>query len=399
MRKLADQATYSYVDGSRYWYSTQPSVNRMADERAERYHPEDVFEHIRHRLQAEAKSRGDFAKVQPCPGSFSEVVDEPEAKLVILGPDYPHSAKSTDSPAMQAAAQILDRGGAGRNCGNMLVFVASDKTRLADLDKAARLYMAWESIEKQKEDLDLGKFQKTQVEQKLKSADQAVRARIPETYCWLLTPGQKRPEPGQPLPAVEWTEDRLKGEGGLAERASEKLRDSELLITSMAGTRLRLEIDQVPLWRADHVGVKQLVDDFAKYLYLPRVKNAQWSWMRSRTASAVPHGAWTPSHTRITTMRLPTVIAVSKRGGESPSSWTATAWSSNPMLQRNRWKRMYLLHLRRLHHPVERTRTGHPFPRRLPRSACYAISTAPPKSTRHVFRAMPARSPARWYNT
>jgi hypothetical protein len=43
----------------------------------------------------------------------------------------------------------------------------------------------------------------------------------------------------------------------------------------MAGTILRFEIDKVPLWRGNYVGVKQLVDDFAKYLYLPRVKNAQ----------------------------------------------------------------------------------------------------------------------------
>jgi len=41
---LADQATYLYVDGSRYWYSDAASVNRLAEERAERYHPEDVIE-------------------------------------------------------------------------------------------------------------------------------------------------------------------------------------------------------------------------------------------------------------------------------------------------------------------------------------------------------------------
>ncbi|MBI1792208.1 MAG: ATP-binding protein [Acidobacteria bacterium] len=275
LRKLADQATYLYVDGSRYWYSTQPSVNRLADERAERYHPEDVVEHIRQRLQVEAKSRGDFAKVQPCPASFGEVVDEPEAKLVILGPDYPHSAKSADSPARQAAAEILDRGGAGRNCGNMLVFLATDKSRLADLDKGARSYLAWESIEAEKEALDLTPFQVKQVEQKLKAADLAVRSRIPETYCWLLAPGQQRPEQGQKFPGIEWREIRLQGQEGLAERASKKLINDELLIASMAGTRLRLEIDQIPLWRANHAGVKQLVDDFAKYLYLPRVKNAQ----------------------------------------------------------------------------------------------------------------------------
>ena len=70
---------------------------------------------------------------------------------------------------------------------------------------------------------------------------------------------------------------RLQGQEALAERASKKLKNEELLITSMAGTRLHLEITQIPLWRApgNHVGVKQLVDDFAKYLYLPRVKNAQ----------------------------------------------------------------------------------------------------------------------------
>lgn len=38
---------------------------------------------------------------------------------------------------------------------------------------------------------------------------------------------------------------------------------------------MHLEIEQIPLWRGNHVGVKQIVDDFAKYLYLPRVKNAQ----------------------------------------------------------------------------------------------------------------------------
>ena len=275
LRKLADQATYLYVDGSRYWYATQPSVNRLAEERAERYHPEDVTEEIRRRLAEEAKHRGDFAKVHVAPAGAGEVVDEPEAKLVILSPDSSHSAKTDSSEGRVSAAEILSRGSAGRNCGNMLVFLAADKTRLVDLDKAVRSYMAWQSIEKEKVSLNLTPFQANQVEQRLLSSDQAVKGRIPETYVWLLVPGQKRPEPGQAFPAVEWQEFRLQGQEWLAERASKKLKNDGLLITSMAGTILRFEIDQVPLWRGNHVGVKQLVDDFAKYLYLPRVKNAQ----------------------------------------------------------------------------------------------------------------------------
>ena len=275
LRKLADQATYLYVDGSRYWYATQPSVNRLAEERAERYHPEDVTEEIRRRLAEEAKHRGDFSKVHICPASASDVVDEPEAKLVILSPDYTHSAKLDSSSGRQAAAEILNRGSAGRNCGNMLVFLAADKTRFADLDKAVRSFLAWQSIEKEKVSLNLTPFQANQVEQRLTSSDQAVKGRIPETYVWLLVAGQKRPETGQPFPPVEWQEFRLQGQEWLAERASKKLKNDGLLIVSLAGAVLRFEIDQVPLWRGNHVGVKQLVDDFAKYFYLPRVKNAQ----------------------------------------------------------------------------------------------------------------------------
>jgi len=287
LRKLADQATYIYVDGSRYWYATQPSVNRLAEERAERYHLEDVVEEIRCRLLEEPKHKGDFSKVQVCPMSASEVVDEPEAKLVILSPASSHSAKADSSPARLAAADILNRGSAGRNCGNMLVFLAADRTRLGDLaadgnktprgdlDRAVRSFLAWQSIDHDKVSLNLTPFQVNQVEQRLTSSDQAVKARIPETYVWLLVPGQKRPEPGQAFPAVEWQEFRLQGKEWLAERASKKLDNDGLLITSMAGAVLRFEIDRVPLWRGNHVGVKQLVDDFAKYPYLPRVKNAK----------------------------------------------------------------------------------------------------------------------------
>jgi hypothetical protein len=56
-------------------------------------------------------------------------------------------------------------------------------------------------------------------------------------------------------------------------RASRKLKAGELLLTSFAGTRLRMELDKIPLWRGDHVSVRQLVEDFARYLYLPRLQS------------------------------------------------------------------------------------------------------------------------------
>jgi hypothetical protein len=88
-------------------------------------------------------------------------------------------------------------------------------------------------------------------------------------------PVQVDPRAGKPDPSAEmtWQTIRLQGNDPLAVRASKKLRNEELLVTTFAGTRLRMELDRVPLWRGDHVEVHQLVEDFARYLYLPRLKN------------------------------------------------------------------------------------------------------------------------------
>lgn len=36
---------------------------------------------------------------------------------------------------------------------------------------------------------------------------------------------------------------------------------------------LRIELDKVPLWRGDHVEIRQPVEDFARYVYLPRLRD------------------------------------------------------------------------------------------------------------------------------
>ena len=46
LRKLADQATYLYVDGQRYWYSLQPSVTRLARDRAASHFTADQVDHL-----------------------------------------------------------------------------------------------------------------------------------------------------------------------------------------------------------------------------------------------------------------------------------------------------------------------------------------------------------------
>jgi hypothetical protein len=56
-------------------------------------------------------------------------------------------------------------------------------------------------------------------------------------------------------------------------KVSKKLKNEDLLYTGFAASRLRMELDKIPLWRGQHVSVRQVVEDFARYIYLPRLRN------------------------------------------------------------------------------------------------------------------------------
>jgi predicted AAA+ superfamily ATPase len=269
IRRLTDRATYLYVDGNRYWYSTQPTVTRLAEDRASQLHEHDVQDEIVRRLREEARSRGDFQRVHACV-TGSDIPDERECRLVILGPEHPHSKGQPDSISLKEADSILaHRGNSPRSYKNTLVFLAADANRLKELEAAIRQFLSWKSVWDEREQLNLDPFQSKQTDTKRKNADDTVNVRIPETYQWLLVPSQPDPKG-----AVEWTEVRLQGVDSMAVRASKKLRSDEMLLVQMGGVRLRLELDRVPLWRGNDVLVKQLVEDFATYLYLPRLRDS-----------------------------------------------------------------------------------------------------------------------------
>lgn len=268
LRRLTDNATHLYVDGSRYWFSTQPSVTQLARDRAGQQDPDDVLIEIRERLRAEQKHRGDFVRVHACPDSSGDVPDDFEARLVILKPDLTHNNKLDDSKAMLAAQEMLEqRGNSPRIYRNTLIFAAADSARLEDLSQAIRQYLAWKSIYDDREALNLDTFQTSQARTKFEESNKTVDGRIPETYQWVLVPHQPKP-----TEAIQWRTVKVGGPDSLAVRASKKL-NGEDLYTQFAGVPLKMQLDRVPLWRGNHVGIKQLIEDVAQYLYLPRLQN------------------------------------------------------------------------------------------------------------------------------
>src|SRR5258708_22181709 len=75
LRRLADRATYLYQDSSRYWFSTQPSVARLAEDRGAQIEAADVDAKVISLLKRneDRRMRGDFAADPPAPETSTPV--------------------------------------------------------------------------------------------------------------------------------------------------------------------------------------------------------------------------------------------------------------------------------------------------------------------------------------
>lgn len=275
LNRLTDRATYLYADGARYWFGVQPGVARIAADRAERIRRErrdDIHDEIVRRLRA-GSDRGEFTGVHVAPMSSGDVPDDPSCRLVLLAPTAAHVARSEDSPAVQAAREILERrGNAQRMHRNMLVFLAADRQRLDDLEHGIAEYLAWRSVddEARSEALNLDAHQARQARTKHDNAEQAVTLRLTETYQWVVTPSQ--PDPTGP---VRFEAGRVDGHDGLATRASRKLLNDGMLYVTFPAVLLRRELDErlATLWEQGHVSASDVWDAFARYVYLPRLRD------------------------------------------------------------------------------------------------------------------------------
>jgi len=132
IRRLATTATYLYQDGPRSWYSTQPTVTRLAEDRAEQLkrEPDRIAQELDRRLRENLRATGDFTRIHPLPQTGADVADDRESRLVVLGSAHLY-AKDGGGGAVKMASTILESRGSGpRLYRNTLVFLAADATRM-----------------------------------------------------------------------------------------------------------------------------------------------------------------------------------------------------------------------------------------------------------------------------
>ena len=265
LHRMGKLLTYLYSDGSRYWYDTRPTVNRMAQDRAQIIPKDDAHQEAVRRLRNEKKPGGVFAAVHVAPETSADVVDETRARLVVIDPSHGHH-RLGDSDAQQFARDILEnRGSSPRHHRNMLVFIAADKARAAEWDKAIRSWLAWKSISDEREKLNLDMQQLRQVTIEVERAEETLNSRLQETYCWLIAPTQQ-----EPLGPIDLPAQRIPGRESFYKRAEQRLARNEL-IKHWSPDALRLSLEDV-LWRGEpHLNIKQLWGYLTRYCWLPRL--------------------------------------------------------------------------------------------------------------------------------
>lgn len=270
---LQTSSSFLYSDGSnnRFWYDTRPTLRKVMEDRAQQLSDSDVTYEIERRLKSLRKTNP-FAGLHVCPASTLDVPDEMALRLVVLSPSAPHRAGAEDSAALKLAIDILStRGTAPRRYKNMLAFVGCDGGSVSAMQQATRVFLAWQSISDDREQLNLDMVQQRETDQSLRRAEQTLTTRIQEAYSWLLAP---RIDLLSGSMEIEWEADRIAGGSeDMVHKAASKLISNEAAITQWAPALLRMELDRL-LWKErKDLQIKQLWEMLCTYCYLPRLSD------------------------------------------------------------------------------------------------------------------------------
>ena len=272
---LAQRSTYFYEEQGHYWFDTQPSVTKTANDYAERLRedPEKVWNEITRRLRAEERSRDVFDRVHISPESSADIPDLEDTRLVIAHPRY--SWRKQESRESEAYRWVHDaigaKGASQRIHRNTVVFLLADRSQLEGLEAATRTYLGWKQVQATSEPLNLSVQQRKQADEQVGNFDRVVADRIRGTFIWTVYPVQ--PEPTQPF---ELMAEKVPDSGGrsLAERVSHKMRRDDLLVTefgaAILGSTLREELGT--RWReTGEISVGELWGYFTRYIYMHRL--------------------------------------------------------------------------------------------------------------------------------
>ncbi len=274
LRELTERATYLYEEAGRYWFSTQPTLNRLADDRAKAFPEHEVDAEIVKVLGEDAKIKGGFYRVFAAPDDPTSIEEAEAVSLVILSPSMPHSGKGAlKSPATDGASDALIRCRASqRRLRNTLLFLAPDEAQLSNAREVMRKALAWKSI------VDDGRLQQqltqgqaTDARDKAKSNRESAQKAVRGAWSHILYP-VKSDAAGKPF-ELEHSLISARDRAQIPSVVYDKAKADGIVLEKLGTERLWLALK--PIWPNDrpHLPVSEVADWFAAYVYLPRLRD------------------------------------------------------------------------------------------------------------------------------
>ncbi|MDR0721305.1 MAG: DUF499 domain-containing protein [Treponema sp.] len=270
LSSLADKLTYLYRSAdNRYWFDTRPTLKKTVSDRAGLQTPGDISYHLEHELKKFCRTKEIFEAVHAAPSSSGDIPDTPSVRLVLLNPEQVYKNNNTDCPALVTVKDYYEnRSASPRIHRNMIAFIAPDSTIMSQLKQDMRLLIAWRSIDRDTTALNLDSAQQREVRDNIHHLEDTINNRLQEAYSWLILPVQDGTSP------VTWSVSRVSGLKNPVAKAAQKMKDDELLIDALSPKILSMEMSQCNLWKdRDHMQVRELWEDYTKYVYLHRIKN------------------------------------------------------------------------------------------------------------------------------
>ena len=281
LQEIATRAAHLYRDGDSYWFSPQPTLNKLVADRALDVTAEQADQRMVEVLREEQRSRAGFPRVHAAPDDLTDIEDRRSVALVILPPAAVHDAATgPQSPAAVLAREtIARRGTRQRRFRNSLVFVAADATNIDAARENARREIAWRSILKD-DDLkqNLTQAQIGNAEKEEKRSRDSLHRSIRGAWVHILHPGYSNvtDDVRSMTAGYVMRSTRLVNRGGgksVPQAVWERVSTDGTVIGEIGPDNLLNSLE--PVWPADrlHLPIEEVRDWFASYVYLPRLRD------------------------------------------------------------------------------------------------------------------------------
>lgn len=274
LRELTERATYLYEEAGRYWFSTQPTLNRLAEDRAKAFPDHEVDAAIVDVLRDDGRTPGGFHRVFAAPDD-PVAIDEAQAlSLVILGPALAHTGKgAAKTPATDATSDALMRCRASqRRLRNTLMFIAADESNLATAREVMRKALAWSSIEKDgRLQSQMTQAQTADARDKAKSNRESAQKAVRAAWSHILFPVRSETA-GKPFD-LEHSLISSRDRAAIPVVVYDKAKADGIVLEKLGTERIWLALR--PIWPEDrsHLTIAEIVDWFAAYVYLPKLRD------------------------------------------------------------------------------------------------------------------------------